>query len=208
MDIHNQKLSLNFLQRTLKRIFDFIIAIIAISFLFWLILLAWILASCETQSNGFFIQKRVGLDGKLFNLIKIKTMISSANNKTTVTCYGDPRITKIGFWLRKLKIDELPQLWNVLIGDMSFVGPRPDVPGFADLLIGDDKVLLSIRPGITGPASLKYKNEEKLLAKQENPELFNKKVIWPDKVRINIMYIRNWSLYNDLKYILRTLFYK
>lgn len=208
MDIHNQKLSLNFQQRILKRIFDFIIAIIAISFLFWLILLAWILASCETQSNGFFIQKRVGLDGKLFNLIKIKTMISSANNKTTVTCYGDPRITKIGFWFRKLKIDELPQLWNVLIGDMSFVGPRPDVPGFADLLIGDDKVLLSIRPGITGPASLKYKNEEKLLAKQENPELFNKKVIWPDKVRINIMYIRNWSLYNDLKYILRTLFYK
>jgi len=123
---------------------------------------------------------------------------------STVTRLGDPRITTLGAFFRRTKIDELPQLWNVLLGDMSFVGPRPDVPGFADALHGNERALLSIRPGITGPATLKYCNEEMLLAAQDDPEVFNREVIWPDKVLINLNYIRNWSLWIDIKYIIRT----
>ena len=123
---------------------------------------------------------------------------------TTVTRSGDPRITPLGRLLRKAKIDELPQLWNVLWGDMSFVGPRPDVPGFADSLVGEERQLLSIRPGITGPATLKYRNEEELLAAAEDPEVYNREVIWPDKVSINLEYIRDWRLSKDLQYIWKT----
>jgi lipopolysaccharide/colanic/teichoic acid biosynthesis glycosyltransferase len=114
------------------------------------------------------------------------------------------RITKSGALFRKTKIDELPQLFNVLFGSMSFVGPRPDVVGFADMLEGEDRIILSIRPGITGPASLKYKDEESLLAEQENPEQYNRDVIWPDKVKINRVYIREWSLRKDVDYIKKT----
>jgi lipopolysaccharide/colanic/teichoic acid biosynthesis glycosyltransferase len=112
----------------------------------------------------------------------------------------------MGRILRRTKIDELPQLWNVLKGDMSFVGPRPDVSGFADKLMGVERAVLSVRPGITGPASLKYSDEEVLLAKVEDPEVYNREVIWPDKVRINLMYIKNWSLVGDLRYLLQTIF--
>ena len=131
-----------------------------------------------------------------------------AGYNTTVTCCNDPRITISGAFFRRTKIDELPQLWNIFMGNMSFVGPRPDVPGFADKLQGEERAILSIRPGITSPATLKYKNEEKLLAKQSNPEKFNCEVIWPDKVAINLEYIQNWSLGNDLKYILQTVFHQ
>jgi len=124
--------------------------------------------------------------------------------ETTVTRRGDPRITPLGSLLRRTKIDELPQLWNVLLGDMSFVGPRPDVPGFADILQGEEREMLSIRPGITGPATLKYRDEEELLAAQDDPEGYNRDVIWPDKVKINLNYIRNWSLGRDIGYIVKT----
>ncbi len=124
--------------------------------------------------------------------------------KTTITSSNDIRITKSGKFFRDTKIDELPQLWNVFIGDMSFVGPRPDVEGYADKLEGDDRIVLSIRPGITGPASLKYKNEEEILSKQANPKEYNDNVIWPDKVKINIEYIKNWSLLKDIQYIVKT----
>ena len=123
---------------------------------------------------------------------------------TTVTTANDPRITKLGSFFRRSKIDELPQLINVLIGDMSFVGPRPDVPGYADKLTGDDRIILSIRPGITGPASLKYRNEELILAKQADPEEYNRTVIYPYKVKINKSYVETWEFTGDIHYIWRT----
>ena len=168
--------------------------------------MAWIVASIDTRSNGFFIQKRVGRNGKKFWVVKIKTMRPVAEFDTTVTRRGDPRITPLGAFFRRTKIDELPQLWNVLFGDMSFVGHRPDVPGFADKLQGEERAMLSIRPGITGPATLKYRNEEELLAAQDDPEAYNRDVIWPDKVRTNLQYIQEWSLWNDCCYIFRTIF--
>ena len=146
--------------KLIKRVFDFSLSLIGLLITWPIILIAWIIASIETKSNGFFLQKRVGENGKLFTIIKIKTMYP--NNGSTVTTANDSRITKSGKFFRKYKIDELPQLINVLKGDMSFVGPRPDVPGYADKLSGDDKVILSLKPGITGPATLKYKNEEEI----------------------------------------------
>lgn len=128
------------------------------------------------------------------------------NINTFVTTAGDPRITKIGRLFRKTKIDELPQLINVLLGQMSFVGPRPDIPGFADKLQGEDRVILEVRPGITGPATLKFRDEEKILAKQDDPENYNKEVIFPEKVKLNKDYVRNYSFYKDLKYIWQTVF--
>ena len=189
-----------------KRAFDLFFAVLGLLAVWWLILLAWIVASIDTRSNGFFVQKRVGRNGKIFWVVKIKTMRPVAEIDTTVTRRGDPRITPLGAFFRRTKIDELPQLWNVLFGDMSFVGPRPDVPGFADKLQGEERVMLSIRPGITGPATLKYRNEEELLAAQDDPEAYNRDVIWPDKVRTNLQYIQEWSLWNDCCYIFRTIF--
>lgn len=125
---------------------------------------------------------------------------------TSVTAKNDPRISKVGRFWRKTKIDELPQLWNVLVGDMSFVGPRPDVPGFADKLKGEDRIILTVRPGITGTATLKYRNEEELLGMQSDAELYNTQVIWPDKVRINKHYINNYSIWLDIKILIRTIF--
>lgn len=190
-----------------KRAFDLFFAALGLLATGWLIVLAWFAATIETRSNGFFVQKRVGKSGKIFRVVKIKTMRPVVAFDTTVTRRGDPRITPLGAFFRRTKIDELPQLWNVLLGDMSFVGPRPDVPGFADTLEGEERAMLSIRPGITGPATLKYRNEEELLAAQEDPEAYNREVIWPDKVKINLDYIRNWSLARDIKYILDTVFH-
>ena len=126
---------------------------------------------------------------------------------TTVTTAQDPRITMMGHFFRKTKIDELPQLINVLIGQMSFVGPRPDVPGFADLLKGDDRLILAVRPGITGPASLKYRHEEFMLKNEADPEGYNATVIFPDKVRINKEYVQNYRFIDDIKYIVQTLIF-
>ena len=187
-----------------KRGFDIVVSFLGLTFSWWLIFIAWVIATFETKSNGFFIQKRVGKDGKIFNVIKIKTMKKVEGVDTTITSSNDVRITKSGKFFRDTKIDELPQLINVLIGDMSFVGPRPDVPGYADKLEGEDRIVLSIRPGITGPASLKYKNEEEILASQNDPKWYNDKIIWPDKVRINKEYIKNWSLKTDIEYIIKT----
>lgn len=188
----------------IKRGFDIIVSFLGLTFSWWLIFIAWVIATFETKSNGFFIQKRVGRNGKIFNVIKIKTMKKVEGVDTTITSLNDVRITKSGKFFRDTKIDELPQLINVLIGDMSFVGPRPDVPGYADKLEGEDRIVLSIRPGITGPASLKYKNEEEILASQNDPKWYNDKIIWPDKVRINKEYIKNWSLKTDIEYIIKT----
>ncbi|MFI9653040.1 sugar transferase [Guyparkeria halopsychrophila] len=191
-------------QAALKRTFDLVVAGVGLLATFWLILLASLAASIDTRGNGFFTQRRVGKDGRIFTVVKIKTMRPVKNVDTTVTRSGDPRVTPLGRFFRRTKIDELPQLWNVLVGDMSFVGPRPDVPGFADRLEGEERMMLSIRPGITGPATLKYRNEEELLAAASDPEAYNREVIWPDKVCINLEYIRHWSLKTDLANIWRT----
>jgi lipopolysaccharide/colanic/teichoic acid biosynthesis glycosyltransferase len=191
-------------QAFVKRTFDVACAASGLIVLCPVILAAFIAASLDTRSNGFFVQRRVGRHGRPFSVVKIKTMRPMTEVTTTVTQAGDPRITPLGALLRKTKIDELPQLWNVVCGDMSFVGPRPDVPGFADLLTGGDRLVLSVRPGITGPATLKYRDEERMLAGQDDPEAYNRDVIFPDKVRINLEYVRNWSLAGDLRLIWQT----
>jgi lipopolysaccharide/colanic/teichoic acid biosynthesis glycosyltransferase len=196
----------NFHQKIIKRLFDLLFSLIGLLLLWWLIIFAWMIATLNTKSNGFFTQERVGKNGCLFNIIKIRSMLILDDLTTTVTIDDDIRITALGGIFRKLKIDELPQLINIFLGQMSFVGPRPDVPGYADLLGADDKIMLSVRPGITGPATIKYRNEEMLLAKQKDPESYNRNVIWPDKVRINKEYINNWSLSKDICYIFSTLF--
>ena len=196
---------LTFREKFIKRAFDIVVSLFGLLFCWWIIFLAWVVASFETKSNGFFVQKRVGKDGKLFSVFKIKSMKKVAGVDTTITSVNDVRITKSGMFFRRTKIDELPQLFNVLVGDMSFVGPRPDVEGYADKLKGEDRVIISIRPGITGPASIKYKDEEEILAKQKNPTWYNDHVIWPDKVKINKEYIKNYSFKKDIKYILQTI---
>ena len=191
-------------QAVIKRTFDFSAALLGLLVSWWLILIAFLAASLDTRSNGFFIQNRVGKDGNIIRVVKIKTMRPDSRTTTTVTRSGDPRITPLGRFFRKTKIDEVAQLWNVLLGHMSFVGPRPDVPGYADKLIGVERAVLSLRPGITGPATLKYRDEEEILAAQDAPEQYNREVIYPDKVQINLQYIREWSFLGDLRYILAT----
>ena len=188
-----------------KRGFDIFLALLGIVLTFWIILVAFIIASIETQSFGIFMQKRVGRYGKLFWVYKIKTMRQIDGVDGYVTTANDVRITKSGKFFRDTKIDELPQLFNVFFGSMSFVGPRPDIKGYADRLEGDDAIILAIRPAITGPASLKYKNEEELLAGQKNPKEYNDRVIWVDKVAINRKYIKEWSFTKDIHYIIKTI---
>ncbi len=189
-----------------KRMFDLCLSLLGLLLFWWLIILAAVLARLDTGESGFFTQTRVGQHGKLFKLVKIRTMRPSASIDTTVTTANDLRITRLGKFFRKTKIDELPQLMNVLIGQMSLVGPRPDVPGFADQLKGEQKIILSIKPGITGPATLAYRNEEELLTSVANPEEYNEEVIFPDKVRMNMDYIKNYSLLGDVRYIIATIF--
>lgn len=188
--------------RAIKRVFDVVMAGVGLAVLWPIIMITWALAALDTGASGFYRQERVGRGGRVFRVIKLRTM--RPENGTTVTTANDARITALGRRLRRWKLDELPQLWNVLIGEMSFVGPRPDVPGFMDKLTGDDRALLTLRPGITGPASLKYRDEEQILAQVGEPERYNAEVIWPDKVRINIEYLRNWSLGKDLGFIIKT----
>ncbi|GAP44980.1 bacterial sugar transferase [Lentimicrobium saccharophilum] len=152
----------------------------------------------------FFKQQRVGRHGKIFKMIKFRTMTIN-HNGSTISVKGECRITPLGAVLRKYKLDELPELWNILIGDMSFVGPRPDVPGYADKLEGEDRLLLSIRPGLTGAASLKFSSEEELLALQDDPVKYNDEVLYPEKVRINNNYVRHMSFGLDLKIIIFTI---
>lgn len=190
----------------LKRSFDFTVSSVGLIVTGWIIILAYIIMSIDTKKCGFFTQTRIGKEGKSFKVIKIRTMRDVPSFHTTVTTTNDPRITTLGSFFRKTKIDELPQLINVFLGHMSFVGPRPDVPGFADELVGEDRIILSIRPGITSPATLKYKNEEEVLAGQTDPERYNREVVFPDKVRLNREYIENYSFVKDMKYIFKTIF--
>ncbi len=169
-----------------------------------ILFVVWILIRIKMPDGpAVFTQKRVGKGGILFTMYKFRSM-SAHHSGSTVSVAGESRITPLGAKLRRYKLDELPELWNVFIGDMSFVGPRPDVPGYADKLEGDDRRVLQLRPGITGPASLKYRDEEVLLAAQANPQEFNDKVIYPDKVRINLYYLDHYSFVADIKMIIAT----
>ncbi len=192
------------LNAILKRGFDITLAAFGLLMASPLIIAGWLAAAIETRRNGFFLQERVGRHGKPFRIVKLRTMRDDARSLSTVTTSDDPRITRSGAILRKTKIDELPQLWNVLVGDMSFVGPRPDVPGYADRLEGEDRIILSVRPGITGPATVKYRNEEEILSRQPDAQRYNHEVIWPDKVRINKEYIQNHNFLSDLECLFRT----
>ena len=192
-------------QLIIKRSFDVCFSFIGIIFLSIPILILSIFASVSTKKSGIFKQERIGQHAKPFNILKIRSMIEN-NSSNHITVKNDKRITKFGRFIRKYHLDELPQIYNVFIGEMSFVGPRPDVKGYADLLTDDDRIILNIKPGITGPATLAFKNEEALLAKQKNPKHYNDEVLWKQKVILNKNYIKNWSFINDLKYILQTLF--
>lgn len=158
----------------------------------------------------FYKSKRVGRHGEVFEMAKFRSMVVGASEQQegSVTVRGDRRVTPFGGFLRRFKLDELPELINVVKGDMSLVGPRPDVPGYADMLVGEDRRVLELKPGITGPATLKYANEEALLAQSDDPRKYNDEVIFPDKVRINLDYLNNWSLWSDIVIIFRTVFRK
>lgn len=176
-----------------KRLFDVVVSLTALLVVFPVILILFILASFDTSLSGLFVQHRVGRHGRLFTILKVRTMDV------------DGEVSTFGRFLRRTKADELPQLINVLIGHMSLVGPRPDVPGYYDRLEGEQRKLLKLRPGITGQASLKYRDEDSLLAQQPDPEKYNDEVIFPDKVKINMQYLRNQNFWLDLKILLLTL---
>ncbi|MBE6341919.1 MAG: sugar transferase [Lentimicrobiaceae bacterium] len=215
----------------LKYIFDRIVSLIGLIFLWPIMLITAILIKIKMPGGpAFFVQKRVGKDGKLFNCHKFRSMTVS-HNGSTVSVAGDSRITPLGAKLRHYKIDELPGLWDVFVGNMSFVGPRPDVPGYADKLKGEDRDVLKLRPGITGPATLKYRLEDEMIAQfikeikngnnsaiksfgnlpdfssmsnQEIAVWYNDNIIYPDKVRINCYYYNNYSFIKDIQMIFAT----
>lgn len=188
-----------------KRVMDLIISVMALACCTPLIFICWIFARLGTRRSGIYSQTRIGQYGRPFTLYKLRTMAESSN-ESTITIANDVRVTKFGRFLRRYKIDELPQLYNVIKGDMSLVGPRPDVPGFADLLQGDERRLLVLKPGLTGPASIKFRDEEALLAGQPDPIRFNFEVIWPEKVKLNLAYLDDYRLRRDLRCIWRTAF--
>ena len=195
---------LNNHQKRIKRLFDLFFSFIGLLIFLIPIIILIILSTISTRKIGLYRQIRIGLAGEPFVLYKIRSM-KSGNPLNRITLSNDPRITRFGRIIRTYNLDELPQLWNVFIGDMSFVGPRPDVPGYADRLIGNDRLVLSVRPGITGPATLKYRNEEEILSKEIDPLIYNDQIIWKDKIEINKQYIKNWSLKGDVTYILKTI---
>lgn len=188
----------------LKYLFDRTMAFVGLLFLWPILLVVAILIKVKMPGGPvIFTQQRVGKNGKLFTMYKFRSM-TVGHGGSSVSVAGESRITPLGAKLRHYKLDELPELWNVLIGDMSFVGPRPDVPGYADQLEGSDRDVLKLRPGITGPASLKYRDEEDLLAQQTDPQRYNDEVIFPDKVRINLYYLNHYSFIKDIQMIFCT----
>lgn len=188
----------------LKWIFDRGMALVGLLLLWPVLVVVAVLIKAKMPGGPvLFTQKRVGRHGRLFTMHKFRSM-TVAHGGSSVSVAGEARITPLGAVLRKYKLDELPELWDVLIGNMSFVGPRPDVPGYADLLEGENRRILELRPGITGPASLKYRDEEELLAKVDNPVEYNDTVIFPDKVKLNLYYLDHYSFIKDLQMIICT----
>jgi lipopolysaccharide/colanic/teichoic acid biosynthesis glycosyltransferase len=188
-------------QRIIKRLFDVTVSAVVLAAFGWIIPVAALLIRLDGDGPGIYKQVRIGKDGNRFTMLKLRTMHSSSASETTVTTSNDPRITGLGRILRRTKLDELPQFANVLKGDMSLVGPRPDVPGFADLLEGEERIILSVRPGVTGPATLAFRHEELLLGNQTDPERFNREVLFPAKVKMNLQYLHNWRFRDDIRYL-------
>jgi lipopolysaccharide/colanic/teichoic acid biosynthesis glycosyltransferase len=182
----------------IKRFFDIIFSLFTLLFFFWVVLISWLLAVLDTHTNGIFIQERIGQFGRPFKIYKLRTIQVSASS-------GNPLISTIGKVLRRYKLDELPQLFNVLKGEMSIVGPRPDLPGYYDLLEGENRQILELKPGLTSLASLKYSKEEYLLEKQVSPTFYNDGVIFPDKVKLNLDYYYHRSFWGDITIILKTI---
>lgn len=192
-------------ERFNKRGFDIIFSFVGLVFTFPLIFISFLAIVISSRTSGIYAPYRIGRHGLPFKIYKLKTMREGSGPINSVTTKNDPRITSIGKWLRKFKIDELPQLWNVLKGEMSLVGPRPDVAGFADQLQGQDREILSLLPGITGLATLNFKQEEELLAQQKDPVTYNREVIWPEKIKLNREYIKNYSFGLDVQILWKTL---
>ena len=190
----------------MKRVFDFLVSLVGLFLLIPLLVSLSLLIKFTSKGTIFFIQERVGENGVFFKMIKFRSMHMIQDTDSTISVKGDMRVTKVGSFLRRYKLDELPELWNVLVGDMSLVGPRPDVPGYANFLKGEDRNILKLKPGITGPASLKYANEEEILARQECPKDYNDEIIYPDKVRINLDYYYQSNIWIDIKIIFATIF--
>ena len=196
----------------LKVLFDKVVSLIGLIVLSPILVIVALLIKVKMPGPILFCQKRVGQHGKLFTVYKFRSMTvkheasmaSKDSEATSIASTEQSRITPLGEKLRRYKLDELPELWNVLKGDMSFVGPRPDVPGYADQLQGEERDILKLKPGITGPASLKYRNEEELLASVENPAQYNDEVIFPDKVKLNLYYLKNYSFIKDIQMIICT----
>ncbi|GAB4292729.1 MAG: sugar transferase [Marinilabiliales bacterium] len=190
----------------MKRAFDIIFSLLAICLLLPVFIIISVLVLFSGEGGIFFIQKRVGKNNKDFSLIKFRTMRPGSDKKGLLTVGAkDNRVTKTGYFLRKFKLDELPQLFNVLIGDMSIVGPRPEVRKYVDLYNEEQKKVLSVKPGITDYASIKYVNENEILGKSENPEETYIKEIMPAKLKINLEYINNKSFWKDFKIIFKTI---
>ena len=190
-----------------KYIFDRLVSLIGLLILWPVFIIVAILIKQKMPGGPvLFVQNRVGRHGKLFKVHKFRsmTMRKETDAVTGVAAAETERITPLGEKLRKYKLDELPELWDVLIGEMSFVGPRPDIPGYADQLQGEDREILKLRPGITGPASLKYRNEEDILASVDNPQEYNDEIIYPDKVRLNRYYLHHYSFIKDIQMIFCT----
>ena len=200
----------------LKWLFDKLASLFGLLFLSPVLLVVAILIKVKMPGPVLFCQKRVGQYGKLFTVYKFRSMTVKAeasvasrdSDATSIASTEQNRITPLGEKLRRYKLDELPELWNVLKGDMSFVGPRPDVPGYADQLQGEERDILKLKPGITGPASLKYRNEEELLASVDNPAQYNDEVIFPDKVKLNLYYLKHYSFIKDIQMIICTVLCK
>ena len=190
-------------QCIIKRIFDLTISLVLFLLMIIPLLLLAGLATISTKQRGLFTQQRIGRYGNRFSIYKIRSLKGSGHLDILVIKKSE---TGFGRWIRETNLDELPQLINVILGNMSLVGPRPDVPGYADSLQGEDRIILSVKPGITGPATIKYRNEDKLLMQQINPKKYNDEVIWPDKVAINKKYIKNWSLQKDIGYLFASVF--
>jgi lipopolysaccharide/colanic/teichoic acid biosynthesis glycosyltransferase len=182
----------------IKRFFDIIFSFFFLLFFFWVVCIAWLLAAIDTHTNGIFVQQRIGQFGNPFKIYKLRTI-------QILTSSGNRRISKIGKFLRGYKLDELPQFFNVLKGEMSLVGPRPDLPGYYDLLEGENRKILELKPGLTSLASLKYSEEESLLSKQISPINYNDSIVFPDKVRLNLDYYYHRSFWGDVVIILKTI---
>jgi lipopolysaccharide/colanic/teichoic acid biosynthesis glycosyltransferase len=193
------------MQRLVKRLFDIGASFVGLVLLWPLMVMVALAVKLSSPGPVLFIQQRVGRGGRLFACVKFRTMTMGAAAQGSVTTATDRRVTPLGRLLRRYKLDELPQLFNVLVGTMSFVGPRPDVPGYADTLSGEDRIILTLRPGITGPATLYFRNEETLLASVDNPQRYNDEVIWPRKIALNRQYVHEWSLGRDVGYVWKTI---